>query len=250
MNEEKHWNKVAPVYQEDVMDVFRSERNGVLPKYFKKHRNKKHLAIDFGCGVGNGFEFFAPFFNKVIAVDISQECLNIAKGKPYANIEFRKCDLTAPNLDLPKADFGTCVNVAILPEVEQNYRILSNVSRHLRKGGHAIFVIPSLDSMMFAAWRIIDLFRKERTPPAEIPDSDLDGFKGTIKDILQGIVFIEGVPTKHYSRPEIEVVFPEAGFKVLSVEKLEYDWTTEIAKPPKWLKAPYPWDWMVECKKQ
>ena len=220
MNEEKHWNKVAPVYQQDVLDVFRSERDGVLPKYFKKYRNKKHLAIDFGCGVGNGFEFIAPYFKKVIAVDISQECLNLAQERGYPNIEFQRCDLTDPTLNLPKADFGTCVNVAILPEVEQNKRIIENVSRHLKRNGHAIFVIPSLDSMIFSAWRIIDLYRKEKTPVSQIPDTDLDGFKGPIKDILQGIVHIEGVATKHFTRPEIDVVFPECGLKVLAVEKI------------------------------
>jgi len=57
------------------------------------------------------------------------------------------------------------------------------------------------------------------------------------------------VKTKHYSAEELHVVFEQAGLKITALEKLEYDWNTEFASPPTWLTKPYPWDWMVECKK-
>jgi len=62
-------------------------------------------------------------------------------------------------------------------------------------------------------------------------------------------VHIDGVPTKHYTEPEIQVVFRDTGLKVTAVRKLEYDWSTELSFPPSWLQDPYPWDWLVECKK-
>jgi hypothetical protein len=66
--------------------------------------------------------------------------------------------------------------------------------------------------------------------------------------LIQGIVYIDKVPTKHYSASELEVILPQAGFTVTKLEKLEYDWSTELAAPPKNLEAPYPWDWLVEVK--
>jgi SAM-dependent methyltransferase len=249
MNEEKHWNKVAPSYNEDVLNVFASERNKVLPKYFHKHADKNQFAIDFGCGVGNGFDFLSPSFKNILAIDISQACLNIAKRRTFNNISFKRVDLTSQRLRLPRADFGLCCNVAILPDPTQNQLIIKNVYKALKKGGHALIVIPSLDSMIFSAWRIIDLYRRENITPGRIPKSDLDGFKGPITDILRGIVQIEGVRTKHYTASEIEVVFNDLGFKILNIEKLEYDWTTEIATPPRWMKEPYPWDWLIEVRK-
>ena len=95
---------------------------------------------------------------------------------------------------------------------------------------------------------MIDLYKKEGVQPNKIPASDLSYFKDK-RDILQGIFYIDGVATKHYSQPEIEVIFANAKLKVRAIKKLEYDWTTEFSNPPAWMKAPYPWDWLVECHK-
>ena len=51
---------------------------------------------------------------------------------------------------------------------------------------------------------------------------------------------------KQRSHPEIKVIFREAGFKIRNIDHIEYEWTTEFADPPGWLKDPYPWDWLVE----
>jgi hypothetical protein len=62
-------------------------------------------------------------------------------------------------------------------------------------------------------------------------------------------VHIDGVPTKHYSESELHVVLADAGFIVSVIKKVEYEWNTELAEVPAWLQDPYPWDWLVECKK-
>jgi hypothetical protein len=64
------------------------------------------------------------------------------------------------------------------------------------------------------------------------------------------LIDINGVLTKHYSEPEIHVVFARAGFCVKAVEKVVYDWTSEFAAPPRWMGAPYPWDWLVELSRK
>jgi hypothetical protein len=45
------------------------------------------------------------------------------------------------------------------------------------------------------------------------------------------------------------VVFKNCGLTITAVDKVEYDWDSELASPPDWLKEPYPWDWLVECRK-
>jgi hypothetical protein len=82
--------------------------------------------------------------------------------------------------------------------------------------------------------------------PGEIIADEFDGFEGTRRDLIQGLVKIDGVVTKHYSLPELELILPQAGFVIKSIQRLEYDWTTEFSKPPSWMKGPYPWDWLVE----
>ena len=60
MNEESHWNKIAHSYEDEIFDVFKSDKDKKLPGYFKKYANKDHLAIDLGCGIGKAFPFLSP----------------------------------------------------------------------------------------------------------------------------------------------------------------------------------------------
>lgn len=249
MNEERHWNRIAHSYEEEIFDVFKSDRSGKLTTYFDKYANTNHLAIDFGCGIGKAFPFLSPAFKKIYAVDISDKCLDIAANRQYKNIEFQKVDLTADNPNLPRADFGFCCNVLLLPDLTKNMAIIRNAHRALKKKAAAIFVVPSLDSIMFYAWRLIEWNKLEGVKPSDIPDSEFSYFRGSKRDLFQGLIRIDGVVTKHYSHPELEVIFSDAGFKILNIDRIEYDWTTEFAEPPKWLKDPYPWDWLIEVVK-
>ncbi|MAG16654.1 MAG: methyltransferase type 11, partial [Phycisphaerae bacterium] len=36
----------------------------------------------------------------------------------------------------------------------------------------------------------------------------------------------------------------------VSIDKIEYDWTTEFHNPPRWLGTPLPWDWLFVARKQ
>jgi SAM-dependent methyltransferase len=249
MDEKSHWNRIAPGYNDEIFDVFHSDKKKKLPKYFKKHAGLTKTAIDFGCGNGKSFPYMAPLFKHISGFDISQGLLKQAAQRGYSNIELKQRDLTKKNLVLPPVDFAFCCNVIMFPVIEKNLIMLKNIQRALKPGGTALIVLPSLDSALFSSWRLIDLYRREGVKPAEIPSGEFHYFKGNKRDILQGIVHIDGVPTKHYTEPEIQVTFREAGFKVTRIERLEYDWNTELSSPPSWLQDPYPWDWLVECKK-
>jgi 2-polyprenyl-3-methyl-5-hydroxy-6-metoxy-1,4-benzoquinol methylase len=185
----------------------------------------------------------------VLAIDISEKLLRQAKQAPYDNVTFKKLDLAKP-IRLPKADFAFCCNVAILPDIEKDKAIIKNVQTALKPNGAAVFVIPSAESTLFAGWRIIDVYEKEGVAFNRIPKSELSYFDVTKKELLHGLFKISGVATKHYSQAEIHVLFSAAGFTVKNIDKIEYNWTTELTSPPKWLREPYPWDWIVECEKQ
>ncbi|MEO5600596.1 MAG: class I SAM-dependent methyltransferase [Cyclobacteriaceae bacterium] len=249
MNEELHWNKIAHSYEDEIFDVFKSDKDKKLPFYFDKYSNRSHYAIDLGCGIGKAFRYLSPSFKKVLAVDISDKCLDIAANDQFTNIEFKKVDLTDKDLDLPPADFGFCCNVLLLPDLEKNIAIINNAYKSLKKKSAAVFVMPSLDSILFYAWRLIEWNKKEGVKPGDIPDTEFSYFSGSKRDLFQGLIRIDGVTTKHYSHSEIEVIFKEAGFKIQTIDKIEYAWETEFASPPAWLKDPYPWDWLVECSK-
>ncbi|HMV09510.1 MAG TPA: methyltransferase domain-containing protein [Cyclobacteriaceae bacterium] len=249
MNEEKHWDNIGRAYDSQIFDVFTSDRKKILPGFFKKHARKSGTAIDFGCGTGKSFQYIAPLFKQVVGVDISNELLSQAAKRQYKNVLLKQMDLTKPRLSLPKADFAFCCNVAMLPEIEKTHTIIRNIQRALKPGGTALFVLPALDSVLYAAWRLIEVYKREGVAIDNIPDSEFDYFKATKRRLLEGIIYIDNVPTKHFMRSELDVVFSNAGFTLTQVEKVEYDWNTELSSPPRWLKDPYPWDWLVECKK-
>ena len=249
MNEKRHWNSLAKDYNHQIFDVFASDKRKLLSRYFKKHANPDGRAIDFGCGNGKAFNYLSPIFREVVAADISENLLNQARTLPFTNITFVQKDLSKSKIKLPASDFLFSCNVIMLSKLEANYQMLSNVSRALKRDGSALIVIPSSESILFSAWRLIDWYKKEGVEAKQIDASELSYFKGSKTEILQGIFYIDGVPTKHYSASEIEVILKQAGLKVTALEKLEYDWNTEFAEPPKWMKEPYPWDWLVECSK-
>lgn len=246
MQERSHWNKIGSDYQEEIFDVFRSDRLKLLPATIAKYANKNHTAIDFGCGVGRAFEYLSPAFKSVFAVDISDNLLALAKKTAFSNITFKQHDLTKPLK--ASADFGFCCNVVMLPEVELNKIMLKNIRSCINRGGHAVLVMPSLESFMYSGWRLIEWYKKENTSPEEIDASELAGFKGAKTDMIQGIVRIDNVKTKHFLEPELRVLFTNAGFSEVNINRLEYDWTSEFSDPPKWMKEPYPWDWIIDAK--
>ena len=249
MNEKEHWNRLAPRYNDEIFDVFQSDKKRKLPKYFKKHAGLNKTAIDFGCGNGKSFPYIAPLFKHILGIDISKDLLNQARQRGYSNIHLKQADLTKKTLVLPTSDFAFCCNVIMFPVMEKNHNMIKNIYKALNSKGTALIVLPSLDSVLFSSWTLIDLYRKEGVTVEDIPASEFHYFKGKKRDILQGIVHIDGVPTKHYSESEIKVIFKEAGFVVTKIDKLEYAWNTELTSPPAWLKEPYPWDWLVECRK-
>lgn len=250
MNQAKHWNQIAPTYNDEIFDVFHSDKKGKLTRYFNKHANPRATCIDFGCGNGKAFSYLSPRFKQVLGLDISQKLLNQAKALPYSNIEVQREDLTRSGLRLPKADFIFCCNVAILPTVEQNDAILKNMAKSLKKGGTALLVVPSLESMLYASWRLIEWNKKEGTKPEKIDPSEYGGLAGKkITDIIQGLVTINGVPTKHYTHQELEVILPRHGFEISKIDKIQYTWKSEFSKPPSWMKDPYPWDWVVDARR-
>lgn len=250
MNDKSHWNRIAPTYNDEIFDVFASDKNKVLTQYFKKHRSKSKQTIDFGCGNGKAFPYLAPQFKSVLGVDISQRLLDQAIQRGFKNVYVQQADLTKPGLSLPKAEFAFCCNVIMFTDVLKNDHALKNISGNLKSGGVALLVLPSLESALFSSWRLIDIYRREGVSISEISEEEFHYFKGKKRDLIQGIVYIDNVATKHYTAPELEVILPEAGLTLTALERIEYEWDSELADPPTWLKGPYPWDWLVECRKR
>lgn len=250
MNDALQWNKVADNYDKEVFNVFQNDKKNKLKRYIRKYANKENTAIDFGCGVGKALPLLSPFFKEIIGVDVSKKCIAIAKSAPFKNVSFKEADLAGKKINVPSVDFAFCCNVAMSDDVKRNYRIIKNVLNSLNKGGVALFVLPSLESASLAAWRLVSWYDKEGIDLGDIPRKELSHLNvNHQKQITEGIVMIDKVPTKHYLISELYALFNSGDFVLQKLDRLEYGWDTEFESPPSWMQDPYPYDWVVEAKR-
>ena len=242
-----YWEKIAPEYNEEIFDVLKNDRKGVIVSAINKVASKNKTVIDIGCAVGKWFPVLSPAFKKVYAVDISAKNLEIAKKlyPEFINVQYCRIDMSNPKAKMPSCDAGICINAILTDSLKKRNAFFGNLKKCIKKNGRLILVIPSLESSMLTS-----IIRQRWNP-----DNDANGLINKkksdvqLKNILQGNAEIDSVPTKHYLKEELQLLLRNEGFKAEDFQKIEYEWDTEFLKPPKWLTKPKPWDWMVVARR-
>jgi hypothetical protein len=112
-----------------------------------------------------------------------------------------------------------------------------------------LLVVPSLESVLYANARQLEWNLKDGMNIQKAMDAGLKSAHKKTGSIGDGLINIEGVTHKHYLREELGLFLAGQGFKVMEIRKVEYRWNTEFENPPRWMKAPFPWDWMAVVEK-
>ena len=129
--------------------------------------------------------------------------------------------------------------------------MLDSIARHLKPGGHLLLVVPSLESAHYTNFRLIQWNLREGFGDGEAVRAGFkSGTRVSSRQVRQGIVDAGGTLTKHFLREELQVLLGERGLAVRDFLKVEYAWRTEFSNPPRWLREPYPWDWLVHARKE
>lgn len=243
-----YWEKIAPSYNEDIFDVLHNDKKELIRSVIKKYSSKNKTVLDIGCAVGKWIPVLAPLFKKVYALDISSKNLQIARQKhlPLKNVEYIHADMSDAKTKIPQCNFAICINAILTGSLKDRSVFFRSLPRCLKKGGHMVLTVPSLESSMLA--RIIS---NQFDIDEDILNKKMSG-KTALKKwnhLNSGNVDIDNVPTKHYLKEELILLLTKEGFRVRNIKKIEYEWTTEFNDPPRWLKDPYPWDWMVLAQK-
>lgn len=244
-----YWEKIAPSYNDEIFDVLLQDRKKSIISAIKKFSSKQKTVIDIGCAIGKWIPVLSPLFKTVYAIDISAKNLEIAKKNhsSYKNVKYIRVNMSDRKAKIPKCDFAICINAILTSSLKDRTVFFTTLSKCLKKEGHIVITVPSLESTMLAAI-INNQFRIDKN----ILDKKMNENEAIKKwnNIRQGNVDIDSVPTKHYLKEELSLLLTQAGFKIKAIEKIEYNWDTEFTKPPRWLKDPYPWDWMVLAEKK
>ena len=247
--ERKYWEKMAPSYNEEIFDVLRNDKKALIRSVIRRHASPHKTVIDIGCAIGKWLPVLAPAFKKVVAVDISAKNLEIAQQlyARYKNVQYLRADMSGPSTRVPRCDFGICINAILTPDARDRHIFFQSLRACVKKGGRIVITVPSLES-----WMLTHVLQQQYKidqryfPPTRNAREALSKWN----NIRKGNVEIDRVAHKHYLEEELHYLLQDAGFVAEEIRKIEYGWDTEFHQPPRWLKQPGPWDWMVVARKK
>jgi hypothetical protein len=134
-----------------------------------------------------------------------------------------------------------------MPSLATRLRILDCLAGHLLKNGRLVLVVFSLESSLLTDFRLIQMNLRDGLSPSSAVRSGFE--KNGLHHLRQGIIPIENVPTKHYLKEELVALLERRSLRIEEVRKIEYPWNTEFDSPPRWMKSPFPWDWLITAQK-
>lgn len=244
-----YWENMAATYGDEIFDVLHNDKKALIRNVINEYASPKKTVIDIGCAVGKWLPVLSPAFKKVIAVDISAKNLEIARQlyPQYKNVAYLRVDMSGRNTQVPKADFGICINAILTPVQKDRAIFFQSLQACVKKGGRIVLTVPSLES-----WLLTSVVQQQFKIDKAYFSAEKNSKEALRKwnNIRQGNADIDEVPHHHYIKEELQLLAAQAGFIAERLEKIEYNWHTEFHNPPVWLQQPGPWDWMVVLKKK
>lgn len=250
----EYWNAFAHQYDEMVVDPFTHGRSGLIERQIEQFASDDLVAADFGCGPGKILPFLAGKFERVYGYDFSDNLLELAKQrcKGLKNVKLSRADLSQAVEHLPMIDVAVSLNAAIMPDTDLRLNFLRGMASRLKPHGRLILNVPSVESLLYVAFRETEWYRKMGAPARKAEyKTDLSSITGP-RRLAQGVLNRGDVPTKHYLREELTVLIrDEMNLEAIDIKKMEYDWQTEfeVDDVPDWMREPYPWDWLATARR-
>lgn len=265
----RYWNGVADRYEQEIFNVYANDSQGVLEKMVGKvardrsRTSLQSLALDVGCGIGNGVSLLCRNFDTVIGLDKSSS--NIARchrrfgltqtrtsglaARQELALSFFRWDLAQRLPRRPAASLLLCTSVLIMPSLTTRLQILDTLTNALLPGAYLLLVVPSLESNHLIDLKTLQWNLSLGVAPQQAGRAGFDKEPAISQaDFRQGIVPLHGVRTKHYQREELDWLGSPA-LEVCAVEKVRYAWSNVFTSLPASLSDPEPWDWALLLRK-
>jgi 2-polyprenyl-3-methyl-5-hydroxy-6-metoxy-1,4-benzoquinol methylase len=221
-----HWNELAESFEDEVMDMVQTDRNGVLQYMVASvPESRRSTLVDLGCGIGTFIRSFGPMFDEVVGVDVSKRMLSRARLRcsDLTNTNWMCADLANAAERLASyADLTVCLNVITSAALRRRKTQWTSLKKITRRDGFVLVGVPSLES----ATMVIEA---EADIESDITDD--------------GLVRRDGVYQKFFSKAEIVEALSNRGFEVQHIKRVYYPWSEEgLDGAPEGVKS-YPWDW-------
>lgn len=240
---EAYWDSVAADYEGQVLSVFDHDVAGQVSARIAEAAQRgggSGHAADLGCGVGKFIPSLARAFAHVHACDRSPCAIDAARsaGAAFDNVSYGCFDLAADPVPFAPVDCVLCVNVLLMPSLDERLRAWRAVTNQLAWGGTLVLVVPSLESVQLGYFAAVEARLQEGGTCAESLRC-VSTAAATVEGLQQGVHPLAGLPTKHYLREELERMLPAHECEVLDVEKLMYPTV-----------QPGSWDWLVTARRR
>jgi ubiquinone/menaquinone biosynthesis C-methylase UbiE len=100
---------------------------------------QRKIALDIGCGTGEFSRLLAQHFERVVAIDLSPNMIEVAKqrSRQFSNIDFQVANVL--QWDLPSKKFDAIVSIAALHHLPVE-SLLPNLKAALKPGGRLVIL--------------------------------------------------------------------------------------------------------------
>ncbi|WP_455199032.1 class I SAM-dependent methyltransferase [Kaarinaea lacus] len=246
-----YWNSLASDFEDNVLEIANHDLNGVLEEQIMRVAKKGAVAADLGCGTGSLLPLLHDKFDTVFAVDYADELLNVAREKNhYENVEYICHDLVSKT-PLPfTAEVVFSINALISTNHEHRQAIAQSLWSTTSKNGCCVVVVPSMESVMHVYQALVRCNTREEMGRRKAVSHVTRTYQKEVLSPVDGIVSIGGTPTKCFTREELSIFLSDTGFNIEALHRVEFPWEEEIDDAPRWLKGPYPWDWLIIGRKE
>lgn len=220
------WDRLADAFASETCDITREESADVVARFVALAKMPKRGAVlaDLGCGVGTFIARFGGRFAAVHGVEFAPKIIAHAKTRCGGEVNWLTMDIPRAAKTIGRqAHLTVCLNVITQSREAAREKLWVSVASVTRPGGHALVVVPSMESerMVVAAgggqsWR-----------------------KG-------GLVARDGIWQKHYEEAELAGIFKAHGFARPRIAPAHYPWSVEGMRARKGIK---PWDWIALARR-
>jgi 2-polyprenyl-3-methyl-5-hydroxy-6-metoxy-1,4-benzoquinol methylase len=231
------WNQLADDFEMFVCDVAVDETSDQLRRFVDSIplSPKKSVLVDLGCGIGSFILKFGNRFKEIVGVEYAPKIIARAKERCRAmeGIEWLTMDAAQAAKRIgQRADLTVCLNVITSESATVRQAQWAAVASITKPGGHALLVLPSLESeeMLQRQSR-----RDRRNTQFEITDS--------------GLVETEGSWQKHYRRDELTAIASGHGLVMKRIDKIVSPWSRTGMRKPRSSDWENPWDWICLAKR-
>ncbi|MDQ8200855.1 class I SAM-dependent methyltransferase [Pelagicoccus enzymogenes] len=235
-----HWEQVSGDYSNQVLSVFENDKQHLVARSIEAFAQKHPgaTAADLGCGVGQFTPTLARLFKTVVACDLASTGVQATRQRcaSYENVSSHRLDLSEDPMPFEPVDFALCVNVLIMPSLDERLRAWRCVTNQVVSGGTLLLVLPSLESVqMDLIQRVDNLIDQGHSCEEALAQGQSS--RASSQDLQQGIHRLDGLPTKHYFQDEIEYLLGEHQFDLQEMLKIEYSNSRDADS----------WDWLIRA---